>query len=320
MANLDGFDVSAYQPSTITQDVHGDFAVIKATQGTTYFSSAMKDQVAGAKKTGKLYGLYHFAGGDDPKKEAAFFVSKVKSYAGKALLVLDFEGPALARGPLWAIQWLDEVYRLTGVKPVIYLQHSEIDKSAYDAAVNFGYSLWRAGQNNWAGSYKTFEPLDKGRWTGGQVMDQYTSHGRLAGYNGNLDLDIFYGDRDLWMRLAAKPGDKPASAPKSKPQKVTSKHPLVAPKKAPRFPLPKGYYFGPKAGPKQSVSGYYSHRRDLAKWQTQMQARGWRITAAGFYEPVTGGVAMGIQQQAGVKVDGLIGPVTWALAWTEPIK
>lgn len=36
-------------------------------------------------------------------------------------------------------------------------------------------------------------------------MHQYTSHGRLDGYGGNLDLDIAYMDADVWARYA-KPG------------------------------------------------------------------------------------------------------------------
>ena len=48
------------------------------------------------------------------------------------------------------------------------------------------------------------------------IRDRYTSAGRLAGYNGNLDLNIAYMDRNVWMKYAAKNGNKPAAAP-SKP-------------------------------------------------------------------------------------------------------
>jgi LysM repeat protein len=44
-------------------------------------------------------------------------------------------------------------------------------------------------------------------------MYQYTSSGRLPGYGGNLDLDVFYGDRVAWARYAAKVGTKPAATP-----------------------------------------------------------------------------------------------------------
>ena len=48
-------------------------------------------------------------------------------------------------------------------------------------------------------------------------MWQWTSSGRLNGYNGNLDCDVFYGDQSTWdayvgkSTSAAKPQPKPAS-------------------------------------------------------------------------------------------------------------
>lgn len=89
--------------------------------------------------------------------------------------------------------------------------------------------------------------------------------------------------------------------------------------KAPKFPLPKGSYFGPKSGSASSVSGYYSHRADLKKWQAQMRKRGWSITADGLYGPATKKVARQFQKEKGLGVDGLIGAKTWAAAWTEKV-
>lgn len=88
---------------------------------------------------------------------------------------------------------------------------------------------------------------------------------------------------------------------------------------APPFPLPAGAYFGPKSGPKRSVSGYYSHREDLRRWQRQMRARGWQIEPDGLYGRQTGNVAAAFQAEKGLTVDRLIGPATWAAAWTAPV-
>ena len=107
---------------------------------------------------------------------------------------------------------------------------------------------------------------------------------------------------------ATTPAAKPATASKPKPAS-----------KAPAFPLPRGHYFGPKSGPSSSVSGYYSHRADLKRWQAQMRKRGWSLTADGLYGPRTATVARQFQKQAGLARDGLIGPATWAAAWTEPV-
>lgn len=88
---------------------------------------------------------------------------------------------------------------------------------------------------------------------------------------------------------------------------------------APPFPLPRGHYFGPKTGPVQSVSGYYSHRAQLRRWQQRMKDRGWTITVDGLFGPRTAAVARAFQTEKRLDVDGLIGPATWAAAWTSPI-
>lgn len=91
------------------------------------------------------------------------------------------------------------------------------------------------------------------------------------------------------------------------------------PAPAPDFPLPAGHYFGWKAGPKESVSGYFSHKGDLKKWQQRMKARGWSINPDGLYGEQTNRVTVAFQREKGLHVDGRIGPVTWAAAWTYPI-
>lgn len=104
----------------------------------------------------------------------------------------------------------------------------------------------------------------------------------------------------------------------SKPSPAPHK-PAPRPSAAPRFPLPRGWYFGPKSGPRESVSGYYSHRYDLKRWQAQMRHRGWTIGVDGLYGPQTADVAQSFQREKHLAVDGLIGPNTWAAAWTAPV-
>ncbi|MFC9941274.1 peptidoglycan recognition protein family protein [Nocardiopsis alba] len=104
---------------------------------------------------------------------------------------------------------------------------------------------------------------------------------------------------------------KPAPTPAPKPKPPTAK--------APRFPLPTGWYFGPKSGPTHSVSGYYSYRADLKRWQQRMRARGWTISVDGLYGPQTDGVARSFQREKGLKVDGKIGAATWRAAWESPV-
>lgn len=90
-------------------------------------------------------------------------------------------------------------------------------------------------------------------------------------------------------------------------------------KKAPRFPLPRGWYFGPKSGPRYSVSGFYGHRGDLRQFQRRMKHRNWTLKADGLYGDRTATVVRQFQKEKGLTVDGLIGAETWKAAWTEPV-
>jgi hypothetical protein len=88
---------------------------------------------------------------------------------------------------------------------------------------------------------------------------------------------------------------------------------------APAFPLPSGYYFGPASGPYYSISGYYSHREDLRRWQNRMRNRGWTLTADGYYGDETGDVAEAFQREKRLTVDRFIGAQTWRAAWEAPV-
>lgn len=113
-----------------------------------------------------------------------------------------------------------------------------------------------------------------------------------------------YDDESSWGIVAiAAPTPAPASA---QPE-------------APPYPLPSGWYFGPRSGPRSSVSGFHGHGDDLAVWQQRMADRGWRIDVDGRYGPQTAGVALAFQLEKGLAADSLIGPETWAAAWTAPI-
>ena len=46
---------------------------------------------------------------------------------------------------------------------------------------------------------------------GASSIFQYTGTGRIPGYGGHLDLDLFYGTHDDWRRLCAVAGASRAS-------------------------------------------------------------------------------------------------------------
>lgn len=99
---------------------------------------------------------------------------------------------------------------------------------------------------------------------------------------------------------------------------TTPATPGARPATVPPFPLARGQYFGPKDGGKNSISGFYGHRSDLARWQAAAFTRNpslTRLQADGLYGPKTAAWVRAFQAKRLVGVDGLIGPTTWGLAW-----
>lgn len=214
---MNGIDVSSHQPANITDLVDYDFAIIKATEGTGYVSPACDAQYQRAKAKGKLLGVYHFASGGDATAEANYFVQNVLGYIGEAILVLDYEASAINRGRGWVRTWLRTVYELTKVHPVLYASRSVVDSQDLKTLCDEeNCGLWLAAypHTNPTGYY---EPANER----GEIIKQYSSTGRLNGYNGNLDLDYAWLTADQWRAYAK--GDRDGSTPAPQPQPVPEK-------------------------------------------------------------------------------------------------
>lgn len=224
---MNGIDISGYQAQIDLSKVKCDFVIVKATEGLTYKHAGFDRFIKTALKLGKCVGFYHFARPErsDAIKEAHAFYAKIKPYIGKGIPFLDWESSGV-KNVAWAKKWLDEIYRLTGVKPMIYMSESVVNRYDWSSVAKAGYGLWvakyrdyeidrnynmsRAGNKPSVKYWKTY------------AMWQWTSSGRLDGYGGNLDCDIFYGDKSAWNKYA---GSRPAEASKntttSAPKKPT---------------------------------------------------------------------------------------------------
>ncbi|MDN7020165.1 GH25 family lysozyme [Lactiplantibacillus plantarum] len=208
--SLNGFDVASYQAGMNVGEVAGDFVLVKATEGIDYTNPEFNGHAKQTLSAGKKLGVYHFIRNDsDIKQQADYFLTVVKPYIGKAMLVLDFEnttGSTIQNqaGVGLAKQWLDYVYIQTGVRPIVYTGINCENVLNWDIVVNANYGLWIAQYNNYD-AVNGYQPRDLygslKHWKTA-VMFQYTSTGRLPGWNGNLDFDVFYGDKTAWDKYA----------------------------------------------------------------------------------------------------------------------
>lgn len=216
---LKGIDISKYQAginlSAIANQI--DFVICKATEGIGYTDKNCDGFYQEAKRLGKKLGVYHYARpdlGNSAINEADYFLKETTGYHKEAILVLDWEGNSLKYSTNWAKQWLDRVYEKTGVKPILYIQASALSQD-WSKVVQADYGLWVAnyGSNNGQPQESAFDKHPLKHWSF-YALWQYTSKGRLSGYNGNLDLDYFSGDKTAWDKYA---GGSPSTGNTSKP-------------------------------------------------------------------------------------------------------
>lgn len=86
-------------------------------------------------RTGKLPGLYHFAGGADPVTEADFFVGACSPLADGDLLILDYELTAEMSPPgdpsAWCLAFVERVKERTGKYPLFYTYTSMLNQFGF---------------------------------------------------------------------------------------------------------------------------------------------------------------------------------------------
>lgn len=202
---MNGIDISSYQAELNAGIVPSDFVIIKATEGTNYINPTWEEQAGQVTQANKLLGFYHFANTGNPIAEADFFISVVKDYIGKAILVLDFEAGAInAWGNVGARQFMNRVKEKTGINPMIYMSS--------DVTRQFNWSIISSTNPLWVAQYASMNPTgyQSEPWTDGKgygawssaAIHQYSSAGSLANWNGNLDINLAYINANQWKSLA----------------------------------------------------------------------------------------------------------------------
>lgn len=206
---MNGIDISSYQAELNAGIVPSDFVIIKATEGTNYINPTWEEQAGQVIQTNKLLGFYHFASVGNSIAEADFFISVVKDYIGKAVLVLDFEAGAInAWGNVGARQFLNRVKEKTGVYPMIYMS-AEVTRQFNWSTISNTNPLWVAQYASMNPTGYQSEPWTDGKGYGAwssAAIHQYSSAGSLANWNGNLDINLAYINANQWKALASPSG------------------------------------------------------------------------------------------------------------------
>lgn len=208
---LNGIDISRWQDGIDPAAMDADFIICKASGGNGYRDPKFYEYASSILESGKLFGFYHFAHDrgceDTPEKEAEFFYRTTRAYVGKGVPILDFEARDLlsAKDTDWAYRFVKAYYSLSGMKCMIYMSSYYTRTLDWSRLAEEGYPLWVAnyGQNEVQNGYRENTFTDRAG-TGAfeeYWMHQYSSRGRLEGYDGDLDLNKFFGSAEDWKSL-----------------------------------------------------------------------------------------------------------------------
>lgn len=217
---LNGIDIASYQAGLDFSKVPCDFAIIKATQGTGYTNPDCVRAVEQAMSLGKGVGVYHYISGGNAVAEANFFIDSILNWIGKVMICLDWE---LDQNSAWGNesyleQVINHVIERTGVPPMIYAPASRYNQVA-EVANRHNCGLWIAqyADMNPTGYQNT--PWNEGAYT--CAIRQYSGSGRLNGWNGDLDLDKFYGSLDDFRKYYGSSSSAPSKPSTSGPSGTT---------------------------------------------------------------------------------------------------
>lgn len=224
-----GVDISNYQAGMSMAAVDPDFVIVKVTQDAGAYATTNPnhvEQIEAALALGRPTGVYHYVGGgdngnaDDALAEANRFLDAVRAtgHQDDVFYAIDWES---IENPAWGnLAYLSiivgRVQSATG-KPVLLYASS-------------GSYPWKVAQDYgcvpWVAQYADEEPTgwDASPWTDGSWgtegrMHQYTGTGRVPGYGGDLDLDVWHASEAALRALAPSGGPvvltPPAPAPRA---------------------------------------------------------------------------------------------------------
>lgn len=194
---LKGIDVSSHQGNIQVSTMPVDFVIVKATEGISYVNPYCEPVIRQCTAFGKLWGFYHFGRNNDPKVEAAYFITNCQGYFNRGIPVLDWED---GQSVDWVNSFVREVYTQTGVWPWIYANPWRFNQGAVEP----NCARWIAWYPPVIRPSLDYDPGEVPATDGLVACWQYASDGKVDGYEGNLDVDHFFGDKAAWDAYAGR--------------------------------------------------------------------------------------------------------------------
>lgn len=192
--------------------------VVKATEGVGFVDKSCDGFVSKLRANGIRFGFYHFARNNSARAEAEFFRNNTRGYEKAGIPILDWEaGQSIA----WVNEFVERYHELTGVWPWVYGNAWRFNQGT----VNTNCGRWIAGYpaNGITDiNYGINNDMPYKVNNGLVCAWQFSSSVRIAGYGGNLDGDVFYGDAAAWDRYA---GGSPSSGGSAKPSEPSGSTP-----------------------------------------------------------------------------------------------
>lgn len=186
-----GIDVSTWQEKINWKSVESsgiDFAIIRATYGSTGIDDYFKTNMNGLKETSIKPGAYHYSyakSTSDAKAEANHFLNVISPYEFPYPVALDIEDDSL-------------ISLGSSILTDITLTFCEMIQNA-------GYYICIYSNLNWLKNYLNMDKLNQfdiwlSQWSSAPTYSgdfgiwQYSSEGSVSGIKGDVDLDISYRD------------------------------------------------------------------------------------------------------------------------------
>jgi lysozyme len=214
-STIKGVDVSHFDGTVDWAAAKRDgitFAIIKATEGTTFVDNHFTANWANTGANGIVHGAYHFFRPEsDPVAQADFFVRTAGTpKSGDLPPVIDLEvtdGLTAAQVAAGARTFLQRVQQKTGRVPMIYTS-VRVFNSLLGTPSGFDpYFLWVA---NWNVRCPNIPNPPWKRWT----VWQSSATGTVAGFSDPVDVDNFNGTAaDLMAFVKAPSGPSELVSP-----------------------------------------------------------------------------------------------------------